>query len=81
MPAAATVLTVEFKLNIIRPGDGEAMIARARVVKPGRTLFVVQADVYARKDGRESHVVTSLQTVMQLDGRADNPGGAPALPQ
>lgn len=77
MPAEATVLTVEYKLNIVRPGDGEAMIARGRVVKPGRTLFVVQADVFARKGGREELVVTSLQTLMRLDGRADDASGAP----
>lgn len=77
MPADATVLTVEYKLNIVRPGAGEAMIARGRVVKPGRTLFVVQADVYAKKDGAEELAVTSLQTLMRLDGRADDASGAP----
>jgi len=77
MPAEATVLTVEYKLNIVRPGAGEAMIARGRVVKPGRTLFVVQADVYAKKGDTEELAVTSLQTLMRLDGRADNASGAP----
>jgi uncharacterized protein (TIGR00369 family) len=77
MPADATVLTVEYKLNILRPGDGEAMIARGRVVKPGRTLFVVQADVFARKGGAEAMVLTSLQTLMRLDGRSDDAAGAP----
>lgn len=77
MPADSSVLTVEYKLNIVRPGAGEAMIARGRVVKPGRTLFVVQADVFARKGGKEELVVTSLQTLMRLDGRADDASGAP----
>lgn len=77
MPAEATVLTVEYKLNILRPGRGEAMIARGRVVKPGRSLFVVQADVFARAQGREEMAVTSLQTLMRLDGRADDATGAP----
>ena len=77
MPAEATVLTVEYKLNIVRPGAGESMIARGRVIKPGRTLFVVQADVYARKDGAEELAVTSLQTLMRLDGRTDDASGAP----
>jgi uncharacterized protein (TIGR00369 family) len=77
MPAGATVLTVEYKLNIVRPGDGEAMIARGRVVKSGRTLFVVQVEVFARKGGREEMVLSSLQTLMRLDGREDNATGAP----
>ncbi|MCW5774582.1 MAG: PaaI family thioesterase [Rhodospirillaceae bacterium] len=77
MPAEATVLTVEYKLNIVRPGRGEAMVARGRVVKPGRSLFVVQADVFARSGRSEEMVVTSLQTLMRLDGRADDASGAP----
>jgi uncharacterized protein (TIGR00369 family) len=77
MPADATVLTVEYKLNILRPGEGEAMIARGRVVKPGRTLFVVQADVFARRGAKEEQVLASLQTLMRLDGRADDSAGRP----
>lgn len=71
MPATASILTVEYKLNILRPGRGEAMIARGRVVKPGRTLTVVQADVFARHGGAEEIIVTSLQTLMRLDGKSD----------
>jgi uncharacterized protein (TIGR00369 family) len=78
MPADASVLTVEYKLNILRPGQGEAMIARGRVVKPGRTLTVVQADVFARRGSAEEQVVSSLQTLMCLAGKADEASGAPA---
>jgi acyl-coenzyme A thioesterase PaaI-like protein len=52
------------------------MIARGRVVKPGRTLAVVQADVFARSGGREEQVVASLQTLMCLYGRTDDASGA-----
>jgi uncharacterized protein (TIGR00369 family) len=76
MPADASILTVEYKLNILRPGEGEAMIARGRVVKPGRTLTVVRADVFARRGAEETMVLTSLQTLMRLDGRPDTPTAA-----
>ncbi|TWT05678.1 PaaI family thioesterase [Reyranella sp. CPCC 100927] len=72
MPADSTVLTVEYKLNILRPGQGEQLAARAHVVKPGRTLTVVQADVFAVRDGRETLCLTSLQTLMRLDGQPDD---------
>lgn len=81
MPAEASILTVEYKLNILRPGQGEAMIARGRVLKPGRTLSVVQSDVFARRAGGEEQVVTSLQTLMCLMGRADNAPGAAGKPR
>jgi uncharacterized protein (TIGR00369 family) len=81
MPAEASILTVEYKLNILRPGQGDAMIARGRVLKPGRTLSVVQSDVFARRAGGEEQVVTSLQTLMCLMGKADNAPGALATPR
>lgn len=72
MPADATVLTVEYKLNILRPGQGQRLVARAQVVKPGRTQTVVQADVFAVDDGHETLCLTSLQTLMRLDGQPDD---------
>ncbi|CAO3351744.1 PaaI family thioesterase [Azospirillum melinis] len=45
MPAGAEVLAVEFKINLMSPAKGDVMIARARVVKPGRTLVITQVEV------------------------------------
>ena len=73
MPADSSLLTVEYKLNIVRPGEGEKLIARAQVIKPGRTLTVVNSDVFALKDGDELLCLTSLQTLMALPGRPDAP--------
>jgi uncharacterized protein (TIGR00369 family) len=72
MPADASILTVEYKLNILRPGEGERMIARGRVIKSGRSLSVVSADAFAVKDGVESLCVTSIHTLMTLHGKADD---------
>lgn len=74
MPADSSVLTVEYKINLMRPGIGERLSARARVIRPGRTLSVVQADVYAISGGKEALCVTSLQTLMCLHGQADDSG-------
>jgi uncharacterized protein (TIGR00369 family) len=72
MPAEAAPLTVEYKLNILRPGGGAKVVAKGRVVKPGRTLTVVQADVYnVAEDGAEEICVTSLQTLMAMQGWDD----------
>jgi uncharacterized protein (TIGR00369 family) len=72
MPADASILTIEYKLNILRPGEGELMIARGRVIKPGRSLSVVNADVYAVKGGVETLCVTSIHTLMVMHGKADD---------
>jgi uncharacterized protein (TIGR00369 family) len=47
MPAGSRVLSIEFKVNLLRPARGELFVARAEVVKSGRTLTVVRADVFA----------------------------------
>jgi uncharacterized protein (TIGR00369 family) len=47
MPAGTEVLSVEFKMNLLRPAAGERFVARATVLKPGRTLTVTRADVLA----------------------------------
>lgn len=72
-PADASVLTTEFKINLLAPADGELLRAVGRVVKPGRTLSVCEADVFAVKDGAAILCARLLQTLMRLDGRPDAP--------
>ncbi len=69
MPPAAAVLTVEFKVNLLAPGRGEAIVARARVLKAGRTLTVVAGDVFAVERGEERLVATMLATMMTVRDR------------
>jgi len=71
MPHDSSVLTIEYKLNLLAPGDGEQLIARGEVVRAGRTLVVARADVFAVKSGRESHCASLLQTLMTMHGKAD----------
>lgn len=71
MPADAGVLTVEFKINLMAPADGEMLIARGHVLRPGRTLTVSQADVYVVKNGAERACAALSQTLMTITGRGD----------
>jgi uncharacterized protein (TIGR00369 family) len=74
MPAESSVLTVEYKLNLLAPADGEELTARARVVRSGRTLKVCAADVHTRKNGKDVHCATMLATIMCLPGTSDRAG-------
>ena len=69
MPADCSLVTVEYKMNILSPATS-SLTARGEVVKPGRTLTVARAEVYAQ-DG--THVATMQQTLMMLAGRPDTP--------
>lgn len=68
------ILTVEFKLNLTAPADGELLIARGEVVRFGRTLTVSRADVVVFKDGRETTCAIMQQTLMRIVGRDDVTG-------
>ena len=48
MPASAAVLTAEYKVNFLSPAEGEKLIARGRVIKPGRTLTVCFGEVHIK---------------------------------
>lgn len=63
LPADKGALTVEFKVNIIAPGQGQWLVARGEVVRSGRTLVVSRSNVFAVKDGNEKHCATCLMTL------------------
>lgn len=73
MPEGSTVLTTEFKINLLAPARGEVMRARAEVIKPGRTLVIVRSEVYCIAGGKETQVATALVTTICLLDRGDAP--------
>lgn len=60
MPEGSNVLSVEFKLNLLAPATGD-LIAKARVVRAGRTLTVTSADVFCG----DTVVATMLATMIR----------------
>ena len=64
MPAGSSPLTVEFKINLIAPAAGERFIASANVVRSGRTLTIVEADVSAEANGETKMVAKMLATLI-----------------
>lgn len=63
MPEGAEVMTAEIKINLLRPAMGERLVARAEVVRAGRRLSVVRADVLAVQEGAEV-LIAILQGTM-----------------
>jgi uncharacterized protein (TIGR00369 family) len=60
-------LTAEYKLNLLSPASGRRLICRARVIKPGRQVAVVAADVFCVIDGAEKHTATALASIAMLE--------------
>src|SRR5688500_9279282 len=67
MPAGGSLVTVEYKMNILAPAR-TSLRAVGKVVRAGRTLTVARGEVYAQ-DG--THVATMQQTLMSLPDRPD----------
>jgi len=69
--AGSGVLTTEFKINLVAPAKGERLIARGRVIRPGRTLTICRSDIYGEEEGTEALCATALLTMMQVAGLSD----------
>lgn len=69
MAPGAGVLSVEFKLNLLAPADGELLVAEGHVLKPGRNLVITRGEVYAIKNGVATHCATMQQTLMTMHAK------------
>lgn len=65
MPAGSGVLSVEFKVNLLRPAAGEKFVAEGRVIKAGGTLTVTRCDVYGWVAEEAKLVATMLATMIR----------------
>ena len=66
MPEGAEVMTVEMKINLMSPATGERLIAEGRVVRPGRRIVVVAADVWALTGEARKHVAMLQGTMIPV---------------
>lgn len=64
MPAGCGVLSVEFKVNLLRPARGTHFVARGEVIKAGRTLTVVRGDVLGFSEAAEQELIATMQATM-----------------
>lgn len=71
MEPGAEVLAIEFKVNFLAPAVGEKLVARARVVRSGRTITVCQADAVMLRGDDEAHVATMVGTMMATRPRSE----------
>ena len=70
-PEDSSVLTVEFKLNLLAPAQGDEIVAEGFVVKSGRTLTVTRGEVHAVRGGARKLVAIMQQTLMTMHGKRD----------
>lgn len=66
LPEGKACLTIELKINLMKPTEGEVIAAEARVISAGGTIGVVQSDVYGERDGERIHCATALVTLRAI---------------
>jgi uncharacterized protein (TIGR00369 family) len=64
------VLTVEMKINLMAPARGDRLVAEGRVIRAGRRLLTVGAEIHAEDAGTRRHVATMLGTMFALPAPA-----------
>lgn len=66
------VVTSEFKINYLRPAQGDALVARASVVYAGKSQIVCRCDVFAITGTEEKLCATAQGTIAPLAAPANN---------
>ncbi len=76
MPANSAPLTVELKINLMSPALGDRFVADARVLRPGRTLTIVETDVRAESAAGSKLIARMLATMICIENTSDAPAEA-----
>jgi uncharacterized protein (TIGR00369 family) len=69
MPAGSSVLSVEFKINLLAPAKGDSFLAKGAVIKPGKTITFCSGEVYAISADSQKLIATMSSTMMRLQDR------------
>ena len=75
LPPGVSILSVEYKLNLLTPAKGDAIIAVGRVIRSGRTLSVSSAEVFVEREGRRERCCIMQQTCIALPPSESRPAG------
>lgn len=68
LPAGSEVVTIEYKINFLRPAVGELLRATGRVLRPGRSVTVCQVEIEAVAAGQAAHCGVMQATFMRVEG-------------
>ena len=62
-PAGHTVLSVEFKINLLRPGVGDSLFSRADVLRNGKRIIVTESSVFAVTEASRKLIAKGIFTL------------------
>ena len=62
------ILTIEFKINFLKPALGEALVCRSKVIRGGKQVIIVESEVFDVRDGNETMSAKAMVTLMAVHG-------------
>lgn len=66
VPENIRILTIEFKINFLKPAYGNALKCKSEIISQGRQIIVAQSTVSDVRDTYEKVVSTSTVTLMAV---------------
>lgn len=67
------VLTVEFKINFLRPAVADRLRCKAKVLRGGKTLVIVESEIFATRNSAEQLVSKAMVTLAVKPGLEPKP--------
>lgn len=66
VPDDMKILTVEFKINFLRPAAGDALVCKSSVIREGRQIIISESEVFDIRNGEELQVAKAMVTLMAV---------------
>ena len=66
VPEDYQILTIEFKVNFLRPAYGDSLICRSRVIREGSQIIISESEVFDSREGEETLVAKAIITLMAV---------------
>jgi uncharacterized protein (TIGR00369 family) len=81
VPDEFQILTIEFKINFLRPAFGDSLICQSRVIREGRRVLVAESEVFDVRDNRRVPVAKAMVTLMAVPQKELTAAGKSSRPQ
>ncbi len=66
LPEGKACLTIELKINFMKPAKGDMLVAEATALSRGASIGVIRSDVYAETGGEREMIATALVTLKSI---------------
>lgn len=60
------ILTIEFKINFLKPAIGDTLICKSKVLKEGRTIIIAESEIFSGKRDHTQMIAKSMVTLMAV---------------